>query len=55
MFRKPRRRRTDPLMLLASAVALGMTLTVGFQLSVHSGTGAPAVVSEAPAPMIADG
>lgn len=55
MNRKRPRRRTDPLLLLVTVVALGMAVTLGFQLT-HSGERLPAIVIDAPAPIIiADG
>jgi len=55
MPRKRPQHRTDPLLLLVTVVVVGLMITVGFQLSVHSGDRVPTMVKEAPAPIIADG
>lgn len=55
MNRKRPRRRPDPLLLLVTVVALGMAMTLGFQLT-HSGERLPSVVIDVPGPtIIADG
>ncbi|MFE8034680.1 hypothetical protein [Thiohalocapsa marina] len=46
MFKHSRRRRVDPFAVLVAVVALGMTLTLAYQILLYHGEPAPPVAKE---------
>jgi len=57
MAYKRRQRRPDPFALLLLVLALGMSLTLGYQISLYQGKQAQPVARQAlpPVPVVADG